>query len=429
MSTGTEPERAEPEPVYRPSPPGGPRAEDIWRRNLVGILIAAFVSLLGINFVFPFMPLYVQDLGIKDTGAAAAWTGNIILVSGLAATVVAPFWGQLADRRGRKPMLLRALIGAGIALALMALARGVWELLAYRTMFSMLAGTIPASNSLIAAHTPPAQLGQSMGMLQTAVYLSNMGGPVLGGVLAGVVGLRPAFVITGGLYVVSGVYAGAVIHERFTPPARTHGIARGVLRDFAGVLRNRPLRATLLALVMAVGANNALYPLIPVYIQRISHPGGPTTGAGITFGAAGLASALAAVFVGRALGQLGYRRVVLVTAAGSAVLYAALLLLPAFWPFVVVMAAVGGLQGMMLPAINALIAMRSPRGREGGTFGVVSSFQSLGFSVFPFIGGHLVEGVGLRSVFVLSAAMLTLMLLTVWLLVEEPGQPPASLTV
>jgi DHA1 family multidrug resistance protein-like MFS transporter len=171
--------------------------------------------------------------------------------------------------------------------------------------------------------------------------------------------------------------------------------------------------------VLAVGANNALFPVIPTYIQRLDHPGGPTTGAGIAFGASGLASALAAVFLGRVLGRTGNRRVVLATAERSAALYGSLLL-PVFWVFVAVMALVDGLQEMMLPAINALIALRSPRGREGGTFGVVSSFQSLGFSVFPFLGGHLVEGVGLRAVFLFSTVLLGLMLLSVWVLVEEP---------
>ncbi len=390
-----------------------------WRRNLAGIFIAAFVSLLGINFVFPFMPLYVQELGIEDADAAAAWTGNIILVSGLAGVVVAPIWGQLADRHGRKPMLLRALIGAGIALAMMAFARGVWDLLLYRTLFSLLAGTIPASNSLIAAHTPAEHLGSSMGLLQTAIQASNTGGPVLGGVLAELVGLRAAFVLTGALYVLSGGIAAVMVKERFRRPPARHSIARGVARDFRAVLTNGPLRATIVVLLLAIGGNNALFPVFPVYIQQTSHPGSATAAAGIAFGAAGLTSAVGAILAGRVLGRAGYRRVVLAAAAGTALLYLVFATRPPFWPFVGLIALSGLLQGLMLPALNALVALRSPRGGEGGTFGVVSAFQSLGFSVFPFLGGHIVQWLGLRAVFLFSAALLAGTLVAAWRLIHD----------
>lgn len=403
----------------------GPAPPINWRRNLVAVVAAVFVGLLGANFVFPFMPLYVQQLGVSDPERAAAWTGNIVLVSGLAGTAIAPFWGQLADRRGRKPMLLRALFGAGTALALMAAATGVWTLLVYRLLFQLLAGTVPASNSLVAAHTPPANLGMAMGAVQSGIYLSNSIGPVIGGVLAGAVGLRAAFIVTGGLYAGAGLFALRMVRECFTRPRARGSIVRAVGDDVAVALRIPSLRSAILVLILAVGGAESLFPIIPVYMQRIAHPASDATAAGIAFGAGGVASAVAALLVGRLLKRTGYRRLMLGAAAGQAVLYAVLLTLPPFWTFVLVLGVSGLLQGLMLPAINATIALRSPRGREGGTFGIVSSAQSLAFSVFPFIGGHVLEAAGFRAVFAFSTVSFVVMLAAVWRLMHDARSSPS----
>src|SRR5581483_1607036 len=176
---------------------------DQWQRNLVGVLIAAFVSILGFNLVFPFLPLYIQTLGNYSDGEAAFWTGVISLITGVIGSIAALVWGQMADRRGRKPMVVRATAGAAVGLAVMGIAGNIWHLLAGRMMFSALAGTVPASNPLIAANTPPEHLSMAMGMLQGSVFLSNTLGPLFGSVLASLVGYRASFLLTAALYVLS----------------------------------------------------------------------------------------------------------------------------------------------------------------------------------------------------------------------------------
>src|SRR5581483_10294991 len=114
-----------------------------WQRNLVGVLIAAFVSILGFNLVFPFLPLYIQTLGDYSAGEAAFWTGVIGALTGIAGSIAALVWGQLADRHGRRPMLLLATAGAALGLVVMGLATNIGILLLGRLMFSALAGTVP----------------------------------------------------------------------------------------------------------------------------------------------------------------------------------------------------------------------------------------------------------------------------------------------
>ena len=404
-------------------PTSDPRADERrWRQSFAGILVAAFVSLLGINLALPFMPLFIQQLGVPDPAAAAAWSGNIQLIAGLFGITLAPVWGQLADRRGRKLMLVRALALPGIAFGLMAFAQNIWHLLALRVLFQGTSGTMPAANAYVASYAPPYRISWSMGILQSVSYLSNTGGPVLGGVLTGAAGFRPAFLVTGALYLASAVVAHLMVKEHFVPPPpRTESMVRAIGREYRAVWRNRQLTLATLALMLTIGVGSALFPVTPVYIQLIAHPASINTAAGIVFGLSGIASALAGVLIGRTLGRFGHRKAIIGAALGMALLTGGLVALPSYWPFALLAAGQGLMMGTLLPAINALIARMAPRGRVASVFGVVFSFQSLGFSFFPFLGGHAVELGGPRAAFALALALALILLIAVAFL-HGPGE-------
>ncbi len=382
-----------------------------WRRNLVGVLIAAFVSILGFNLVFPFLPLYIQTLGDYDAGEAAFWTGMISLMTGLAGSIAALVWGQLADRRGRRPMLIRATAGAAAGLAVMGIAGNLWQLLLGRLMFSLLAGTVPAANPLIAANTPPQHLSSAMGALQSSVYLSNTLGPLIGGGLAVAAGYRAAFLITALLYMLSAIPVIVLVRERFVRPPITRSLGSAVRSDFAQVLRERPLLFPIMANVLALLGANVATPVLSLLIADIAGDRHAEALAGVAFFAMGLASAVAAVFVGRLVARAGYRRLIGLSAPISVLIYLALWVAPNLPALIALLAALGGVQGIQVPALNALIASRAPRERAGAVFGAVTAINSIAFSGGPFLGGMLARSLGLRAVFPVAALLLLAMAL------------------
>src|SRR3989304_1063697 len=128
--------------------------EEIWRKNLYAIAIAQFIALGGGNLVFPFMPFYVKELGVTDQSEIALWSGLLGTATGAMLFVFSPIWGSLADRFGRKPILLRAYVGAMVTMTLQGLAQNVWQLVVLRRLQGGVAGTIPAATALVAASAP-----------------------------------------------------------------------------------------------------------------------------------------------------------------------------------------------------------------------------------------------------------------------------------
>lgn len=397
-----------------------------WQRNLVGVLIAAFVSILGFNLVFPFLPLYIQTLGDYDDGAAAFWTGVIGLTTGVAGAIAALVWGQLADRHGRRPMLIRATAGAAAGLVVMGLAGNIWHLLGGRLAFSALAGTVPAANPLLAANTPPEHLPAAMGMLQSAVFLSNTLGPLFGGVLTHFVGYRLAFLLTAALYVLSAFPVLWLVRERFTPPTTSRGLARGVAEDFSEVMRTRAIIYPILAVLLALAGANVSLPLLSLLIREMVGAEQAELAAGGAFFVQGITSTASALLLGRLLARFGHQRLLAATAPASVVVYLLLWIVPSYPLLVTLLGVQGLIQGAQIPALNTLIAARAPRHRVGAVFGVVSSINSLAFSGGPFIGGTLASVLGLRAVFPVSALLLLLMLLVVGKATRPVAETPSS---
>ncbi|MBI2760564.1 MAG: MFS transporter [Chloroflexi bacterium] len=387
--------------------------QEQWRRNLVGVLIAAFVSILGFNLVFPFLPLFIRTLGDYDADEAAFWTGVIGLITGVVGSAAALVWGQMADRKGRWPMIIRATAGAAAGLAVMGLAGGLTQLLLGRVMFSALAGTVPAANPLIAANTPPEHLSMAMGALQSSVFLSNTLGPLIGGGLAGAVGYRASFLITAALYIASAAPVMLLVRERFTPPVVQRGLVRGIRADFGYVMRRPAFVYPIAASLLALCAANVATTVFSLLIEEMAAGKRAETLAGLAFFVMGLASAVTAFSIGRLVRRFGHRRLLEVTAPASVLIYLALWVTQSYPLFVVWLGLLGLVQGAQVPALTALIAARAPRDRAGAVFGVVSCINSIAFSGGPFFAGMLARLFGLRAVFPVSAIMVAFMILMI----------------
>ena len=154
------------------------KKKPIWKRNLLVLSIAVFIAGIAFSEVIPFLPLYIDTLGKFTHQELNFWSGFVFWGIYFVSAFVSPWWGKLADKKGRKLMILRASLGMAIVLATMGLVTNVWQLFFLRMLQGFFAGFVSNSNALIATETPKAKAGQALGTMMSSFTAGNLLGPI-----------------------------------------------------------------------------------------------------------------------------------------------------------------------------------------------------------------------------------------------------------
>ncbi len=430
-------------PTTSETPPPAP-AFPGWRRNLLFIWIGVFTGLAGAQFVFPFMPFYIEELGVTDKGQIALYSGLTASATGLSLTLTAPLWGSLADRFGRKPMFIRALVGAGIVVLIMGAATSVWQVVALRFVMGAFAGTMGAAAALVAATTPREKVGYALGTLQTGLFTANMFGPVLGGIVAANLGLRQSFVFCSALFLTAATLVVFFVREPRNVPAPSASRAKSggsIIGNLKVVISERQIVIMLGLLFILWLSTTFVRPVMPISVDEFAdhiegasskadrvHIEGPgftwdvreEAATGLVFGVVGLTSTIAALSVAPLGQRLGYKNCVTGAALLTGLLFFPVALASNFTLFMVFLGAVGLFQGAMVPGTNALIAASVPEGKHGSAFGLAASMQSMALLVGPLGGGFTSGLFGIEAVYLVVGVLLLAGALLAWFQVREP---------
>jgi DHA1 family multidrug resistance protein-like MFS transporter len=391
---------------------------ETWERNLYAVWVSQVLALMGANLVFPFIPFFVKDLGIESDSDAALWSGVLATATGAMLFVSSPFWGSLSDRFGRKNMLLRAYAGAMVTITLQAAVQDVWQLLALRALQGAFVGTIPAATALIAGGTPARRMAYALGLVQMAVFTSQTVGPVVGGILASLVGFRMTFALGGLMYIVSFVLCFVFVKEDFQRPAP--GARESYVANLRNVLRVPAMLLLITVMFLVSSAAVFVRPVVPLVVESFTESGVETK-AGLVFAAVALTSAIAAVVSGRVAERSGYKNALAFAALGAGLAYIPVAVADSLAPLMLLMALVGVFSGAMIPMVNALIGACAPEGKHGSAFGLVGSAQALSFAVAPLLGGLTAQQLGIHAGFPVVGGMLVGVSALVWLTVREPA--------
>lgn len=397
-----------------------------WRRNLWVMWVAQTISIVGFSFTTPFTPLYLRELGIQRHEDILLWSGAMNAGSAIVMALTAPLWGAIADRYGRKPMVLRAMLGGAVVIGLMCLAPNAHTLFALRVIQGALTGTVTASVALVASITPRERLGYSLGLMQTAVFSGSSLGPLLGGITADLIGYRLSFLATAGFLGLAGVLVLVLVTERFARPAAQTDNRRGIVGGMFAPLGNRLILAMVVTLALLSLGTMAIAPLLTIFVEQLSHSEASVASlAGAAFGITGLTNALAAIAFGRLADRLGRRRILI----GCALAAGAFTILPALAQNPLQLIVARGLYGIaaggMLPTANALIAEVTPPESRGSVYGLTSAASSLGSAIGPFAGATLAAVVSIRVVFLCTAGIL--FFIAAWVGRMVGGLPAAAL--
>src|SRR5215207_11327717 len=186
----------------------------------------------------PFIPLYIRELGAGNLADAAFWSGLVAGVAPLCAAIMGPFWGNLADRYGRKPMVLRALIFISVMQFLCAFVPSVEWLLGARILMGLFAGFTSMAMALAIAVSPRDRMAQTIGLVQAAQIAPAAIGPLVGGVISAAIGMRSTFMVTGVLLIIPSLMLGLLVNESFDrkAAAQTASKARGARGSMMSVL-------------------------------------------------------------------------------------------------------------------------------------------------------------------------------------------------
>jgi DHA1 family multidrug resistance protein-like MFS transporter len=397
---------------------------ETWKRNLYVIWIAELVAIAGFAVIFPFLPYFVQELGITEIHQVELWSGALFATQALTMAIFAPIWGSVADRYGRKLMVQRAMFGGAVVLAAMGFVENVWQLAILRAIQGMLTGTVPAATTLVASSTPRERSGYALGLLQMAVWTGASIGPLLGGLVADTWGYRAAFWVTGSFLFLAGLTVWRFVEEDFEPPSRDEKGPNGGFWDgLKLVIHDRGLVSLFSIRFLVRTAVRLMGPVLPLFIQSLVPPTARVASiTGLISGVRAATGAIGAVTLGRASDRLGYRRVLLTCAVGTAILYVPQFFVSNPWQLLVLQGAVGLVMSGVLASISALLANLAPEGRQGAVYGVDSSVVSMANALGPMLGASVAATVGLRASFLLTAGILTLAAGLAWILVPKAGQ-------
>jgi len=383
-----------------------------WQRNLYVLTIVQFLSTASFSGITPLLPLFIQDMGTKNPNEAAFWAGVAAFASGFGSFLASPVWGTLADRYGRKSMVLRSTAGGACVLVLTGFSPSLAFLIAMRAIHGVLAGVSTATSALTASQAPRSRIPFAVGLIQMSFFLGSMTGPLAGGVIADAFGYRAPYFVMGATMVISALIVILFVHEDFKPEEAA-GSVQNPIQNVGMVLGIANVIPFLVMLMVIRFGPFMMQPVLAVFMQGLTTEGAATA-AGLALSLLGLTSALSSVIIGR-WGRTD-RFLVVVAAAGCV---ASVLFLPQLWVQSAVLSAlligmVGLCQGGLLTSTNSLLSGSVSRERQGAVFGVAQSAGALAQGVAALAAGTLTIAFGVRSIFAADAVMYLLLGVGAW---------------
>ncbi|CAN5732034.1 MFS transporter [soil metagenome] len=366
------------------------------------------LAIVGFTLRDSFLPFFLKDIGADEIEAATLWSGLVQAGGALVMAFAAPIWGIVADRRGRKPMVLRAMFAAMITIGLMGFVNAPWQLLVLRMVEGAFTGTVAASTALVASTAPRARLGYALGMIQTAVFAGASFGPFLGGLMAVHLGYRPTFFIASGFLALAGALVYFTVQEQFVPAHRGEVSGMAAVRASRAWLLAPAMVAMMSVLFVSRFAQMGVRPITPLYIAELGNLSDARAASvtGLAYGLLGLTSAVASIILGRYGDRAGHQRILFFSVLAAGIIFLPMALINAPWQMVVLQALFGVGAGGLIPAANAIIAERTTPERRGAIFGVTASVGAIGSFIGPLVGAGIAATLGFPATFAFTGLVL-----------------------
>lgn len=343
-----------------------------WQRNLKIAWIGTFFTGASFSIVMPFMALYIEELGVK--GDMVEWyTGLSVAISALASALVSPIWGRLADRYGRKPMMIRASMVMTFTMGGLALVPNVFWLLFLRTLNGLFAGYVPNATALIASQVPQNRSGYALGTLSTGLTAGVLIGPLLGGTLSEAFGMRGTFLLVGLILFICCLLTVFGLRENFQP------IEKGEMMTLSQICAKIPSKSMLIGLfvtsmIIQISAQS-IAPMLALYIRYLGQRDNILFYSGLIVSAMGFSSLLSTPFLGKLGDRIGNHRLLLMGLFYSFLLYFLCGFAGSALQLGILRFAYGFGVGALMPSVNSLLTKMTPKEGISRIFSFNQSFS------------------------------------------------------
>jgi len=393
-----------------------PKQQVSWKRTLYILLFAQMMVSVGFSSIYPFLPLYVEQLGSTTGSSIELLSGLIYSVQALTMMVASPIWGIVADRFGRKLMVVRSMYGGAMIIFLMTFVTSAEQLVFLRAMQGLITGTLSAANALLASVAPRRESGYAMGLLQVGFSVGTAIGPLVGGVVADALGYSAVFYITALCLLLGGLTVTFGIHENFQPVRQDRSRKTNLVNSWQSLL---VLPGVFMAYVMRFITSMGRVmttPIIPLFIKDLlSNSASVNTFTGLVMGVTSGATMISTVILGKLGDKTGYRRILVGAMLILAVGYAAEGYVTAGWQLLVLQVLVGVSLGGVIPIISAILVNYIKAGDEGLAFGLDNSVSAAGRGVAPLLGAAVAANWGYPVTFVVTGLVfMASTILAIW---------------
>ena len=378
---------------------------ETWKRTVYISLVCVFCTAFGVSQLAPILPLYFHDLGVQTPEAMSLWSGLATGATYIIVCLAAPFWGRVADKKGRKITLIRSSFGMALCNILIAFQTTPEGVVLIRLIQGLVSGFYSASITLIASESPIERTGWALGLLASANLAGSLIGPLLGGYIADTVGIRNDFIIVGTLMGLAGVLATIFIHENYVPQPNPEKLSIRKLKE--QIPEFNSIVALCVASFIYAICIMSLQPVISVYIKGIvpSDTENLAFIAGAVFSAMGIAQLMSSSPLGKLVDKIGPRKVLVIS-----LIYVGILNIPqAYVSDVYQLAIIRFLQGFglggMLPALNTYLSSKTPREFTGQVFSYNQSCLFFGYFLGSVGGASLMAWLGFTTLFWVSGGL------------------------
>ena len=400
-----------------------------WKFTLGIVFAAQICSAMGMSMIFPFLPLYIESLDSSLGLSTEFLAGMVISAQGLTMMIAAPVWGVVADRFGRKKMILRAMLGGSVMLALMAFVQNAEQLILLRAIQGVVTGAFSANNALIAAATPRERIGFAMGALQVGLWSGVAIGPLLGGVLADWFGYSVPFLVTAALLFVGGLIVSLGIREDFKAPKNPVRIRpTAILNEWKDILSASGVGMVLFMRFLTGLARTIIVPIAPLFVVSLIvwETETSNTYAGMVLAVSSAASTFGAVYLGSLGDRISHKKVLLWSAIAATFFYIPQVFVADVWQLLFLQGLAGIASGGLIAAPSALLSRYTQRGAAGAVYGLDNSVWSASRAFAPLFGASIAVWFGMRGAFAASAVVFALIALTAGYLLPSARLEPAK---
>ncbi|WP_077618482.1 MFS transporter [Bacillus sinesaloumensis] len=382
-----------------------------WQRNLWVLWIGVFFTASGFSMVIPFLPIFLLEIGVHEN--TELWSGLIYGAAFFAGAFATPFWGRVADKYGRKPMIIRAGFALFLVYTLMAFVTNPYQILGLRVMQGLLTGFIPGAIALVGTNTPTKNVGYALSMISSAAATGMILGPLLGGGLAELFGNRWAFGSAGIIVLFATILIIFFVREENFKASKEKG---SVIKDFSIAISNRPFLLVLILTLMVSCSTMIIDPILPLYIAGIaSNSSYATLLTGFVIALPGLASALFAPVWGKWADKVGFHRILFIGLLGAGIGTLAQIIFTHIWGFSMIRFVYGIFFCAIFPALNGLIVKYTPEDFRGRAFSLNQTANQIGGMFGPLIGGLLGGIFPTQMLFTVTGILLLVAMATAYL--------------